>query len=566
MLNKEIGKIFRLTADLLELHGENPFKVKSYANAAFRIEKLDRPLSETNDEDIQSMDGIGKGLAQKIHELKETGSMQELNRLMEITPEGLIEMLNIKGIGAKKTAVIWKSLGIETVAELLYACNENRLIEIKGFGEKTQQAIIEAISFAAFNSGKYHYALLEQIALNLLKDLSKSGIQPLSFTGELRRKTEILDKIEFISISDNKKTLLDFFNTYADIDLSNEILCDEKGIHLSVFKNIPLHIYLVNETDYFSQLFITTGNEDHLKLIPEIPQNAISEQAIYAQNKLAFIEPEMREGLHEVELAKNNSLPKLIETGDLKGILHNHSNYSDGLHTLKQMAVYCKELGYEYLGICDHSQSAFYANGLKPDRVFEQHREIESLNQELSPFRIFKGIESDILNDGSLDYTDDVLSQFDFIVASVHSNLKMPEEKANARLLKAIENPYTTILGHPTGRLLLARAGYPIDHKKIIDACAEYGVVIELNAHPYRLDLDWRWIHYAVSKGVKISINPDAHQMKGFHDMYYGICVARKAGLEIRDTLNAMDLREITNYFSEARLSKEKRSGLQRTI
>jgi len=248
----------------------------------------------------------------------------------------------------------------------------------------------------------------------------------------------------------------------------------------------------------------------------------------------------------------------LIENSDLKGILHNHSNYSDGLHSLRQMASYCKELGYEYFGICDHSQAAFYANGLKPNRVIEQHHEIDALNQELFPFKILKGIESDILSDGSLDYTDDILTKFDFVVASIHSNLKMPIDKANARLLKAIENPFTSILGHPTGRLLLARAGYPIDHKKIIDACSEHHVAIELNAHPYRLDLDWRWIQYAVSKEVKISINPDAHQMKGFHDMHYGVCVARKGGLQASSTLNALGLNEISKYFSETKNKKIK--------
>lgn len=559
MLNKEIGKIFRLTADLLELHGENSFKVKSYANAAFRIEKLDRPLAETELDELQNIDGIGKSLAQKILELKETGSMQELNRLIEKTPQGIIEMMKIKGIGAKKTAVIWKSLEIESVAELLYACNENRLVEVKGFGEKTQAAIIQAISFATFHAGKFHFALLEQIALNIREYLKGKGIQPISFTSELRRKNEILDKIEFISTLENKNILLDFAAQYPEVDHSKEIIFDDQGMHLSLLRDIPLHFFLVEKEEYFSRLLISTGNVAHLNLIPEIPKNAVSEQDIYLHNKLAFIEPEMREGLHEVELAAKNELPKLIETTDLKGILHNHSTYSDGLHSLKQMATYCKELGYEYLGICDHSQSAFYANGLKPNRVLEQHIEIDALNLELSPFRIFKGIESDILSDGSLDYSDEILKQFDFVVASVHSNLKMSEEKANIRLIKAIENPYTTILGHPTGRLLLARAGYPINHEKIIDAAAANQVVIELNAHPYRLDLDWRWINYAIAKGVKISINPDAHQMKGYHDMYYGVCVARKGGLEIKNTLNTLNLKDITSYFSEIKMKKEKK-------
>ena len=558
MLNREIGKFFKLTADLLELHGENPFKSKSYANAAFRIEKLDRPLSETSEEELQSIDGIGKSLALKIQELKETGSMSELNALLEKTPKGVIDIMKIKGIGAKKTAIIWNTLGIESVTELLYACNENRLIEAKGFGEKTQKAIIDAISFASLHAGKFHYALIEQIASQLLEGLVQKNIQPISFTGDLRRKAEILDKIEFISTLANKNKILDFFKSAEYVDPEKKIIEDETGIQLTLLKDIPFHLYLSKEEEYIQQLFMTTGNEEHLKHISDIPQHAASEEEIYACNHIPFIEPEMREGLYEIELAQKNALPVLIENRDLKGILHNHSNYSDGLHSLRQMASYCKELGYEYFGICDHSQAAFYANGLKPNRVIEQHHEIDALNQELFPFKILKGIESDILSDGSLDYTDEILTKFDFVVASIHSNLKMPIEKANARLLKAIENPFTSILGHPTGRLLLARAGYPIDHKKIIDACAEHHVAIELNAHPYRLDLDWRWIQYAVSKEVKISINPDAHQMKGFHDMHYGVCVARKGGLQASSTLNALGLNEISKYFSETRNKKIK--------
>jgi DNA polymerase (family 10) len=254
--------------------------------------------------------------------------------------------------------------------------------------------------------------------------------------------------------------------------------------------------------------------------------------------------------LFELEKAKAHTLPKLIESADLKGILHNHSTYSDGMNSLEEMAVYCKQLGYEYLGICDHSQTASYAGGLKVEQVLLQQDEIKKLNQQLAPFKIFKGIESDILGNGNLDYEEDILKTFDFIVASVHANLKMDEEKATNRLLKAIENSYTTILGHPTGRLLLGRPGYPIDHKKIIDACAANNVVIELNAHPYRLDIDWRWIPYCLEKGVMISINPDAHQLKGYHDMNYGINVARKGLLTKEQCFNSKSLAEIEVYFN----------------
>jgi DNA polymerase (family 10) len=300
------------------------------------------------------------------------------------------------------------------------------------------------------------------------------------------------------------------------------------------------------------KLFETTGTQEHFSKfeVSEFKfENMKSEIEIFDSLGMQYIEPELREGFNEVDLAKENKIPKLVEMTDLKGILHNHSTWSDGLNTLREMAVYCKEMGYEYLGICDHSQSAFYANGLKADRVLEQQKEIDQLNRELAPFKIFKGIESDILNDGSLDYPEEILKTFDFIVASVHSNLKMSEEKATARLLKAIENPHTTILGHPTGRLLLSRPGYPIDHKRVIDACAANKVIVELNAHPYRLDIDWRWIQYCIEKGVKISINPDAHATAGYHDMYYGICAARKGMLTKEMCFNAMPLTEMDLYF-----------------
>ena len=267
--------------------------------------------------------------------------------------------------------------------------------------------------------------------------------------------------------------------------------------------------------------------------------------------ELPFIAPEMREGLFEFDLAKADKLPKLVEMEELKGILHNHSTYSDGRHTLREMAETCKELGYEYLGITDHSKSATYANGLTEERILEQHAEIDALNEELAPFKIFKGIESDILGDGSLDYSDEVLKSFDFIVSSIHGNLKMEESKATSRLIKAIENPYTTILGHPTGRLLLKRAGYPIDHQAVIDACAKHGVSIEINANPLRLDLDWRWVNYALSKGVMIAVNPDAHDKDHYQFMRYGLLVGRKAGLTKEMTLNALSKEELEKWFTD---------------
>jgi DNA polymerase (family X) len=307
------------------------------------------------------------------------------------------------------------------------------------------------------------------------------------------------------------------------------------------------YIYCVPEEFEFKKVELSATPEHlekaNFKILTH--RNFKNGEEVYEALGLQFIEPELREGLDEVSLAKENKLPRLIEMGDLRGILHNHTTYSDGIHTLKEMADHCRDLGYEYFGVCDHSRTAAYAQGLSIERVQQQQEEIDRLNKVYQGFKILKGIESDILSDGSLDYPDEILETFDLVVASVHSNLKMNEEKATARLIKAIENPYTTILGHPSGRLLLARKGYPLDYKKIIDACAANNVVIELNAHPYRLDIDWRWIPHCLEKGVKISINPDAHHMEGFHDMHFGVCAARKGMLDAENCFNALPLSEL---------------------
>src|SRR5690606_38156674 len=312
---------------------------------------------------------------------------------------------------------------------------------------------------------------------------------------------------------------------------------------------------------FVRETLLRTGSRNHL-LTPVLDHPSLasffrskpfeSELQAYQAAGQSYIAPELREGQFEIALAKEGKLPVLLEMDDLRGSLHNHSTYSDGKHTLRDMATYCQSLGYEYLGIADHSRSAFYAGGVDREKVAEQQREIKLLNEELAPFRIFSGIESDILVDGSLDYPDHVLASFDFVVASIHSALSMTRQRATARLIKAIENPYTTILGHPTGRLLLRREGYPIDHQAIIDACAANEVVIEINVNPWRLDLDWRWIHYALEKGVRLSINPDAHEKEAYADIRYGVMVARKGGLTREMTLNALSADALAIYF-EAR-------------
>ena len=555
MENKTIARNLRLLSQLMELHNENPFKIKSVANAAFKVDKLPYAVHGKSLEEITQIDGLGKSISSKVWELLETGTMTDLTAIIAVTPEGIVEMLGIKGIGPKKIGVIWKDLAIENIGELYYACNENRLIEAKGFGLKTQEEIKKIIEFRMAGQGKFLYAHAESSVNTLYSELAVwlntiSGEPLLGIAGEYRRCMEIIEGVPFLIGADQVSEIQEKIASFEAIAFEEQT---DGSYAATCASGLKVQLYIVQKADFYLNWFMLTGNVQHVTEVLALAGNGPfeNEQAIYNAAGLAFVAPELREGLDEIELAKENRLPELISYEDLKGSLHNHSTWSDGVHTLEQMATYCKDnLKMEYFGICDHSKSAFYANGLNEQRLYAQHQEIDALNAKLAPFKIFKGIESDILNDGSLDYSDDILKTFDFVVASVHSNLRMDEEKATARLIKAIENPYTTILGHPTGRLLLSRKGYPIDYAKVIDACAANQVAIEINANPLRLDLDWRWHRYALEKGVVLSINPDAHRIEGFYDMRYGTLIGRKGGLTSAQCLNAMSLQDISEYFS----------------
>ena len=553
MENKPIARTLRLLSQLMELHEVNPFKIRSIANAAFKVDKFPFPVAGKSFEELEKVDGIGKSIAAKIIEILNTGTMAELQDLLAATPEGVIEMMGIKGIGPKKVAIIWRDLGIENTGELFYACNENRLIEAKGFGLKTQEEIRKAIEFRMASNGKFLYAQVEKEANDLLDQLKSLFPGALfEFGGEFRRLCETISELIIVLGSRDQDIA---FNNLVKSEVLNNITTNKNHINGEMPNGLLVDIVCVEKRDFYKELFLQTGNDEHTEAvigrIADVIDQPESEELIYTKAGLEFMKPELREGDTFIGRARDNALAKLISYNDLKGTLHNHSTWSDGVNTIEEMALYCRDtLKLEYLGMCDHSKSAFYAKGLSIERVLQQQEEIDHLNKKLDGFKIFKGIESDILNDGSLDYPDEILKKFDFIVASVHSNLKMDEEKATARLIKAIENPYTTILGHPTGRLLLSRKGYPIDYKKVIDACAANNVVIEINANPFRLDLDWRWHQYALDKGVMLSINPDAHRKEGFLDMHYGIIVARKGGLYKEKCLNALSLQEIQQYFN----------------
>ena len=565
MKNKDIIKLLSSTATFMELHGENDFKIKSYTNAIYNLERISSQLEKLTLSKLESIDGVGKSIAKSIDEINNNSSYTKLDELQKKTPLGLKKLLKLRGLGVKKLKTLWNELGIEDATSLEKAIDEGLLSNLKGFGAKTIQNISEILVFAKEVENYIYYADASVLANNIKKWVeSNIPSVKIDFAGKLRRKWDVINQLEFVIAAENliliDKTLSGFEGVKKTPSKSG--LFTWRGQTIGE-EPIELVFHFSTIEKFTSTLFLKTGSQSHLNISNNgtslkkmAESNAFdSEEHIYNESGLSYCPPEIREGTWEVGPAKTNSLPQLIEYNDLKGVLHNHSKYSDGENTLEEMAAMCQKMGYSYLGISDHSKAAsFYANGMFEDTVRKQQLEIDDLNESLAPFKIFKGIEADILGDGSLDYDDETLETFDFVVASIHSGLQMDVAKATNRLLIAIANPYTTMLGHMTGRLLLLRKGYPIDHKTIIDACAKYGVIIEINSHPKRLDIDWRWINYALEQGVLLSINPDAHSTDGFKDMYYGVCTGRKGGLTKERTFNAWNIGEVETYFRERKL------------
>jgi DNA polymerase (family 10) len=563
MSNEKISDIFKLLGQLLELHEANPFKIKAYTSAIYQIDKLAETLNEKTSHEIERM-GFSNNIANKIIELCQTQTLPELDELLAKTPNTLLEILKIKGLGAKKVQVLWKELQIETIEQLAEACHNNLVAQVKGFGEKTQTNILAEISFVLGNAKKLRYDKAEKIVHILIDELQKANLcSQIEVVGEYRRALEVVETLQFVlAMADmtSIETLRNYINTIAEISEipQNSGVFVWRGVILP--KQTPLEFHFVSTDTFVTKTFLFSAAQTHLtttlangKNLLQIAQskNFATEEEIYQAANLQYVPVEMREGLGEIAKAQKNNLPNLLIYKDLQGAIHNHSTYSDGKNTLEEMLLACKAMNLQYFGISDHSQTAVYANGLSPIRIQEQHAEIDELNRKYAPFKILKGIESDILGDGSLDYSEEVLKTFDYVVASVHSNLKMDKETATQRLLTAIENPYTTILGHPTGRLLLKREGYPLDYQAIIEACAKNKVVIEINASPHRLDLDWRWIQYALECGVLLSINPDAHNTESLAYMHYGVLMGRKGGLSKQKTLNCMRLEEIEQFLAE---------------
>lgn len=551
MTNKQIANAFDDLANLMELHEEDDFRIRSYRSAYLTLRKTDRPLADMTDTEIKSIKGVGPAIAGKIRELISGGKMAALEKYRAQTPNGVVEMLEVNGFGPKKVRSVWRDMGIESIGELWYACNENRLVEFKGFGLKTQEDLRQKLEYFMRSRGKLHCDAAEQeadfVCAWLTGKLPGAFVAPV---GELRRRSSVVERIEIL-VGFNGEITAALDGTTLTLDRQD----DTSRYEVRLENGTQVTLYRCMAEEFGSKLFQRTGSAEFLEAFVKNAPGLVfkglrTEYEVFEKAGLPYIEPELREHASVLDLAKANQLPQLITEADLQGVLHVHTAWSDGLHSLREMCEYARSLGYAYIGITDHSQAAFYANGLKPDRVLAQMAEIDALNTELAPFRIFKGIESDILNDGSLDYEEEILEKFDFIIASVHTNLKMTREKATERVLRAIKHPRTTILGHPTGRLLLSREGYPLDWDVVLDACAEHGVAIELNANPYRLDVDWTLIPEALRRGIAVSINPDAHSKDGIHHLRYGVMAARKGGLTAAKCLNALGVEAFAKRIS----------------
>ena len=557
MDNYAIADQLSMLARLMDIHGENSFKAKSYSIAAFTIEKLPQELAGLPKEKIASIKGIGDSVGKKVVELLEEGELQSLKEYISRTPEGVLEMMNIKGLGPKKINTLWKELGVNTIEELKNLCIENKLAEKKGFGEKTQEKILESIQFQQLNEGKYLYAQVTDFAELFTTKLKTTFTEyEIAITGQYRRQLEIIEMLEWvvtIPLPGLKKFLLK-----NDFSLVSE---NDDDIIVSAEGTIQLQFYTTDKNSFQNKLFETSCSQEFFTAwqSPAYKKsNAVkTEEDIFESAGLSYIPSYLRESASILEKAKRQvEFTNLIQANEIKGLIHAHSNWSDGAYTIEQMADELIRLGFEYLVISDHSKAAYYANGLTEQRIKEQHLYIDELNEKFAPFKIYKSIECDILSDGKLDYTDKVLSTFDLVIASIHSNLEMDEEKAMLRLMGAITNPYVTILGHMTGRRLLKRKGYPVDHKTIIDACAEQNVVIEINSSPQRLDIEWRWVDYALEKNLLLSINPDAHSLDEFQYIKYGALVGQKGGLTKERNLSSFSKEAFESFLEENKKAK----------
>lgn len=558
--NEAIAAVLEDVASLMELNGENPFRSRTYANAAREIEMLEEPVVDLAERDaLEEVKGIGKTLAKELSELVKTGRIPRYEKLLNEVPEGLVEMREIPGLGTKRLRTIYESLGVSDIDVLAKACASGAVEELKGFGKKSAQTISEGIEYLQAHRGRYLVSTARAEAAGLLDALrSCEAVMRVGVAGSIRRCTETTKDVDLVASASDSDAAADAFVGAPTVEAVTSRGNTKVAVRLKSGLNADLRI--VEDDVFANALHHFTGSKDHntemrrrakaraLKLNEyglfdgERRISCPTEEDVYAALDLAYIPPELREGRGEIERAEAGPIPPLVEMGDLRGTLHVHTKFSDGRSTIEAMATAARDLGHSYIGICDHSKAAAYAGGLDEDRVRSQWEEIEAVQAKVDGIRILRGIEVDIMADGSLDFDDAFLSEFEVVVASVHSIFGMDQEAATARVVRAVQSPYVDILGHPTGRLLLSRDGYPLDIPRVIEEAAKGRTAIEINAHPRRLELDWRHLGLAKERGVKIAINTDAHVVGGLNDLAYGVGIARKGGMQAEDVLNALEV------------------------
>lgn len=553
------------------MKGENPFKSRAYHNASRIIAGVDQDLTElARTKQLTTIKGIGEGIAEKITDLIQTGKSPYLEELHRGLPSGLMDMIRVQGLGPKRAKILYDKLKIKDIPSLEKACREGKVAKLEGFGEKTQENILKGLAFLSQHSEQHLYDEALAASQGVLAELKRiPGVQRLSVCGSLRRHREIIRDVDILVSAKKGEAVLERIvklpevervlgqgETKASVLLKQGIQVDVRVLDDKLFPyalhyftgskehNIAMRQRAIGRGWKLSEYGLFDKNE---KLIP-----CKEEADIFKKLGLADIPPEMREDRGEIEAAEKGTLPKLVEPKDIRGVFHVHSTWSDGLATLDAMISEAQALGWEYVGISDHSKSAAYAKGLTEERVKAQGIEIEKLRKKFK-IRIFWGTECDILKDGSMDYADKVLANYDFVIASVHSLFTLSEPEMTRRITKAIQNKYVTILGHMTGRLLLEREGYSVNQPAVLKVAAEEGVAVELNASPHRFDVDWRLLPKAKELGVKISINPDAHSVAGLHVVPFGVGIARKGWLTPDDVINTRPLAKIEAWLKARR-------------
>ena len=571
-MREKIVTILNQIALILEIKGENAFKIRAYKNGSEIIENYgDDIIQITKDGKLGELKGIGKALASKIEEIVETGKLTYLDELKLEFPDTFFDLFEISNLGPKKIKKLYDNLQIDSIDKLETSCKNNEISKISGFGKKSVEAILESISFRKSNSKFFRTGDIAPIAESILEFLRQlPQTSQAEIAGSYRRGKEIVHDIDFIVATKLPVEIINEFTempevaqviskgkTKSSVRLNNGLQCDLRAVKNSEFP-FALNYFTGSKAHNVKMrsLAIKNGyslNEYALNSKTKTNEDVINDESdLYKALGLSFIHPALREDQGEVEAAKDASLPNLIQIENLKGTFHNHTTASDGKNSLSEMAEAATDLGLQYLGISDHSKSSVQANGLSDEELLLQVKEIKDFNdRNNNELTIFSGVECDILKDGSLDYNESVLSQLDYCIASVHSSFSLTENEMTQRVIKAIESPHVTMIGHLTGRLLLLRKPYDINVSKIIDACAKNNTIIEINANPRRLDMDWRWWKKAKDKGVKCSINPDAHKIEHFQYLHFGVKIAQKGWLESSDVVNCLPIDEIKKLLKQ---------------